>query len=69
MADVYVSFREEVVCLESQDQNDNKLQGKKLQKIRQELFFIQSNGPVRKDTGGIKVTQKDKQNRIDIFKI
>ena len=42
---------------------------KKLQKIRQELFFIQSNGPVRKDTGGIKVTQKDKQNRIDIFKI
>lgn len=43
--------------------------GKKLQKITQELFFIQSNGPVRKDTGGIKVTQKDKQNRIDIFKI
>lgn len=40
-----------------------KYRGKKLQKITQELFFIQSNGPVRKDTGGIKVTQKDKQNR------
>ena len=43
--------------------------GKKLQKITQELFFIQSNGPVRKDTGGIKVTPQDKQNRIDIFYI
>lgn len=40
--------------------------GKKLQKITQELFLFR-HGPVRKDTGGIKVTQKDKQNRIDIF--
>lgn len=43
--------------------------GKKLQKITRELFFIQSNRPVRKDTGGIKVTPEDKQNRIDIFYI
>lgn len=59
---IYVSLREEVVCLESWDQSDNKLQGrKKLQKITQILFFIQSNGPVRKDTGEVQVAEKDKQ--------
>lgn len=64
---IYVSLREEVVCLESWDQSANKLQGrKKLQKITQILFFIQSNGPVRKDTGEVQIAEKDKQ-RIERF--
>lgn len=35
--------------------------------MTQILFFIQGNGPVRKDTGEIEVTQKDKQRVGQVF--
>lgn len=59
---IYVSLRKEVVCLESWDQSDNKIHGRKnYRKLLQTLFFIQGNGPVRKDTGELEVAKKGKQ--------
>lgn len=54
---IYVSLGEEVVCLESRDQSDNKLQGRKNYRKLQWYYFL-FNGPVRKDTGEIEVAEK-----------